>query len=188
MNSMRKVHRSELVDFQTYNDTREASRAAILEVKRPRRVHLGTHLTFLFENAETIRYQIQEMMRAERIVRESDIRQELQTYNALLGDSGELGCCLLVEIDDRAERERRLREWLGLPGKVYLRCDDGSLIRPRYDQAQQDDEKISAVQYLKFPVGAGRRPTAVGCDLPGLVGETALSEEQQAALVADLED
>ena len=184
---MRKVHRSELADYQTYNDTREASRAAILEVKRPRRVHVGPWLTFLFENAETIRYQIQEMMRAERIVRESDIRQEIETYNALLGDSGELGCCLLVEIDDRAEREQKLREWRGLPDKVYLRCDDGSLIRPRYDRAQLDDDRISAVQYLKFAVGK-RRPLALGCDLPGLVSEAVLNEEQQAALVADLQD
>jgi hypothetical protein len=185
---MRKVHRSELVDYQTYNDTREAARAAILEVKRPRRVHLGPALTFLFENAETIRYQIQEMMRAERIVREADIRQELDTYNGVLGDGGELGCCLLIEIDDRVERDRKLREWRGLPDKVYLRCDDGTVIRARYDQAQQDEEKISAVQYLKFAVGQGRRPVAVGSDLPGLVLESQLTEEQQAALVADLRD
>ncbi len=185
---MRKVHRSEIVDFQTYNDTREATRAAVMEIKRPRRVHLGDYLTFLFENAETIRYQIQEMTRAERIVRESDLRQEIDTYNALLGDAGELGCCLLIEIDDRTERERRLREWLGLPDHVYLRCEDGSRIRPRYDRAQMDEEKISAVQYLKFAVGAGRTPVALGCDLPGLEGETVLGEEQRAALLADLKD
>jgi hypothetical protein len=185
---MRKVQRSEIVDFQTYNDTREASRVAILEIKRPRRVHLGPCLTFLFENADTIRYQIQEMMRAERMAREADILRELATYNALLGDAGELGCCLLIEIDDRIERDRRLRQWRRLPEHIYLRCDDGTVVRAQYDRSQVDEgeEKISAVQYLKFAIPEGRRPTALGCDLPSLTAETGLAEEQQAALAADL--
>jgi hypothetical protein len=106
----------------------------------------------------------------------------------VLGDPGELGCCLLIEIDDRTERERRLREWKGLPDHVYLRCDDDSRVRPTYDRAQMDDEKISAVQYLKFTLGPGRTPLALGCDLPGLEGETALGDEQRAALLADLKD
>jgi hypothetical protein len=182
---MRKVQRSEIVDYQTYNDTRETNRTAVLAIKQPRRIHLGEALTFLFENSDTIRYQIQEMMRAERIVRESDIQQEIDTYNALLGEAGELGCCLLVEIDDRAERERRLREWRGLPEHVYVRCDDGTQVRPSYDRAQLDEEKISAVQYLKFALGH-RRPVALGCDLPGLVCETTLTDQQRAALTADL--
>jgi hypothetical protein len=184
---MRKVQRSEIVDYQTYNDTREATRAAALAIKQPRRIHLGEALTFLFENADTIRYQIQEMMRAERIVRESDIQQEVDTYNALLGGVGELGCCLLIEIDERAEREQRLREWRRLPDHVYLRCDDGSQVRPSYDGAQIDEDKISAVQYLKFALGT-RRPVAVGCDLPGLVVETTLTDQQRTALAADLAD
>jgi hypothetical protein len=183
---MRKVQRSEILDYQSYSDGRESTRAAVLEMKKPRRIHLGSCLTFLFENTDTIRYQIQEMMRVERIVRESDIQQELATYNAVLGDAGELGCCLLIEIDDRAEREKLLRQWRALPAHVYLRCDDGTLVRARYDLAQMDDEKISAVQYLKFPVGSGRRPVAVGCDLPALTLETGLSDAQRDALLADL--
>jgi hypothetical protein len=182
---MRKVQRSEIIDYQTYNDAREQARRTILEVKRPRRVHVGSCLTFLFENVDTVRYQIQEMMRAERIVRDADIQHEIDTYNAILGGEGELGCCLLVEIDDREEREQRLRQWRELPRRVYLRCDDGTQVRPTFDPAQADDEKISAVQYLKFPVGA-RRPLALGCDLPDLTAETLLSEEQRAALLADL--
>lgn len=182
---MRKVERAEIVDFETYSDGREAIRQAILEIKRPRRVHVGEHLTFLFENADTIRYQIQEIMRAERIVREVDVRHEIDTYNELLGDAGELGCCLLVEIDDKQERERLLRAWRGLPAHLYVRCDDGARVPARHDPAQVGEEKISSVQYLKFAVG-DRRPVAVGCDLPGANAETALTEEQQAALLADL--
>jgi hypothetical protein len=184
---MRKVQRSEILDYQTYDDGREAARAAVFALKRPRRVHVGEHLTFLFENADTIRYQIQEILRAERIVREADVSQELASYNGLLGDAGELGCCLLVEIDERALRERCLREWRGLPDHVYLRCADGTRVRARYDRSQLDEEKISSVQYLKFPLGEAR-PVAVGCDLPALTVESALTEEQQQALLADLRD
>ena len=112
---MRKVTRSEIVDFQTYNDRRDAIRKQVLEIKRPRRVLVGDCLNFLFENTETIRYQVQEMMRAEKIVREKDIQHELDTYNELLGGTRELGCTLLIEIDDPAVRAERLKEWLSLP-------------------------------------------------------------------------
>jgi Protein of unknown function (DUF3501) len=182
---MRKVQRSEILDYQTYNDCREAMRQAVMDIKRPRRVHVGAYLTFLFENTDTIRYQIQEMTRVERIVRESDLQQEIDTYNAVLGDAGEIGCCLLVEIDDKGERDRLLRQWRKLPEHLYLRLADDTLVRPRYDRAQVDEEKISAVQYLKFAVGSGT-PVALGCDLPELTVEAALTAEQQAALLADL--
>jgi hypothetical protein len=186
---MRKVQRSEIVDYQTYSDQRDAARRAIMEVKRPRRIHVGEHLTFLFETTDTIRYQIQEMMRAERIVREADVQQEIDTYNGLLGDAGELGCCLLVEIDEREARDRLLRAWRQLPRHLYARVDDGTpgglKVRPSYDAAQLNEEKISSVQYLKFPV-AGRVPLALGSDLPALTIEVALDDEQRAALAADL--
>ena len=85
---MRPVQRSEILDYVTYTDGREALRAAVLAAKRPRRLHVGRYLTFLFENRDTVRYQVQEMMRTERIVKEADIRHELETYNELLGDDG----------------------------------------------------------------------------------------------------
>jgi hypothetical protein len=182
---MRKVDRSEIVDFATYSDHREQARQQVMEIKRPRRVHVGDYLTFLFENSDTIRYQIQEIMRAERIVRETDIVNELATYNSLLGDDGELGCCLLVEIDDKAERERLLRQWVALPQHLYVKCADGTRVPARYDEAQIGDDKISSVQYLKFAVGKGV-PVALGSDHPALQVEATLTDEQQAALLQDL--
>src|SRR5262245_3415147 len=98
--AMRKVKRSDVLDYKTYNDGREAFRARILDEKAKRRVHVGEHLTFLFESTDTILYQVQEMMRLEQTVRESEIQHEIDTYNQLLGDAGELGCTLLIEIDD----------------------------------------------------------------------------------------
>lgn len=181
---MRKVDRSEIVDYQTYDDTRAAIRQGILEIKRPRRIHVGPYLTFLFENAQTLRYQIQEIMRVERIVREAEIQREVETYNDLLGGPGELACCLLVEIDDRDDREKKLRAWKDLPDRIYIRTDAG-LVRPLYDLTQVESDRISAVQYLKWPLG-GQAPLAVGCDHPELTAETLLDAEQRAALLADM--
>ncbi len=182
---MKRVERSEIVDYLTYEDIRPAFRAEVLTLKAPRRIHVGEHLTFLFENATTIRYQVQEMMRAERIVRERDIRHELDTYNALLGGDGELGCTLLVEIDDPAARAVRLSEWYELPEHVYARLEDGTKVRPTFDEGQRGDGRLSSVQYLRFAVGH-RVPVALGVDLPGVEAETRLTADQRAALAEDL--
>jgi len=179
------VSRADLVDYQTYEDGRDDFRRRAMAAKDARRVHVGPYLTFLFENTLTIRYQIQEMMRTERIVRERDIRHELETYNAVLGGRGELGCTLLIEIDDPAERTAKLQEWFELPFHVYARLEDGAKVRPTFDEAQRGDNRLSSVQYLKFPV-QGRVPVAVGADLSGLEVEAALTAEQRAALADDL--
>jgi hypothetical protein len=182
---VRPVLRSELVDYQTYEDIRPAFRREAMAAKAARRVHVGEHLTFLFENTLTIRYQIQEMMRTERIVRERDIQHELATYNALLGGGGELGCTLLIEIDDPAQRAARLKEWYELPAHVYARTPDGAKVFATFDEEQRGDGRLSSVQYMKFPV-RGQTPMAIGIDLPGLETETALGPEQRAALTTDL--
>ncbi|MGD8396766.1 MAG: DUF3501 family protein [Candidatus Eiseniibacteriota bacterium] len=179
------VERHEIIDYQTYETQRSAMRRRIMEIKRPRRIHLGDVLTFLFENRDTVRYQIQEMMRAEQIVKESAIQHEIETYNELLGGDGELGCALLIEIDDPVERVRKLEQWKSLPGHIYTRLDDGTTVRPGFDPRQVGERRLSAVQYLKFATG-GRVPVALGCDLPGLELETELTEEQRRALAEDL--
>lgn len=183
---MRKVTRAEIVDYQTYNDQRDAIRREVLEIKRQRRVLVGDCLNFLFETTDTIRYQVQEMMRAEKIVRESDIQHEITTYNELLGAKRELGCTLLIEIDDPALRAGRLREWLTLPEHLYVKTDDGTKFRPRYDRAQVGEDRLSSVQYLIFAVPAGV-PVAVGADHPALTVEATLTDEQRRALATDLE-
>lgn len=182
---MRRVLREDLLDWATYTDRRAALRAAAMAAKEVRRVHAGETLTFLFENFETVRYQIQEMMRAEKIVREDDIQHEIETYNELLGGDGELGCTLLIEIEDPAERDAKLREWIGLPERVYVRLASGRKVTARADDRQQSDGKLSSVQYLRFATGT-EAPVAVGIDLPELAGESRLSPEQTRALAADL--
>ena len=183
---MKPVLRSEILDHVTYSERREELRAKALVAKAARRVVLaeGT-LTFLFENRDTVRYQVQEMMRAEQIVREADILHELETYNELLGGPGELGCTLLIGIDDPAERAKKLGEWLALPQHVYAELADGTRVRATFDPRQVGEERLSSVQYLKLPVG-GQVPVALGVDLPGLEARQVLTDEQRRALADDL--
>ena len=183
---MRLVARSEIVDYVTYNDLRPELRARALAAKRDRRVVVAGCLTFLFENRDTIRYQVQEMMRVEHIVREADIVHELETYNGLIGRGGELGATVLIGIDDPAEREVKLTRWQGLPRHLDVVLADGTRVHAQWDERQISERRLSSVQYVKFAVGGGA-PVACGVDFAGeLVDETALTAEQRAALAQDL--
>lgn len=184
---MKPVRREELVDYVTYTERRPALRTEVLAAKQLRRYHVGAVLTFLFENRDTVRYQVQEMMRAERIVKEDDILHELTTYNALIPPPGHLTCTVLVEIDDPARREDKLPQWLAMNGSLYLETADGTRVRPTWDPAQVGEHRISSVQYLTFDL-AGEVPVAIGCDHDDdeLHGRTPLTPTQQAALAEDL--
>jgi hypothetical protein len=184
---MKPIQREEIVDYVTYVEKRESFRQDVMRQKEERRVHIGEHLTLLFENRDTVRYQIQEMIRAERIVQESDILHEIETYNELLGGPGELGCTLLIEIESREERDILLREWIDLPRHIFLQLADGARIPATYDARQVGEERLSSVQYLKFETG-GEVPVSVGTDFPILADETELTETQRAALAKDLKD
>ena len=182
---MKPVARSEILDYLTYEDERPRIRPEIMAQKALRRISVGEYLTFLFENHDTVWYQIQEMIRAERLVREADIQHEIETYNELLGAEGELGCTLMIEIDDPRERDDKLRRWLELPTKVYVRLADGRKVYADFDSRQVGTDRLSSVQYLKFKVGR-EVPVAVGCDLAEIQGETHLTAEQRKALAVDL--
>ncbi len=186
---MRTVARDEILDYQTYEEQRDAIRAAVMRAKAERRVHVGPHLTFLFENHDTIRYQVLEMVRTERMVRDADIRHEVDTYNELLGARGQLGATLLIELDDPSLRADKLARWLELPSHLYLLRADGAKAYARFDARQVGDTRVSSVQYLKFEVG-DQAPLAVGCDHadPELRHETQLTAEQRAALQRDLDE
>lgn len=182
---MSRIQRSEILDFQTYGEQRDRIRAEAMAAKAVRRVHLGDHLTFLFENHTTLRYQILEMVRAEQMVKESHIQHELDTYNALLGGEGELGCTLFIEISGEAERAILLRRWRDLPGHIFMTFADGTREAADFDEEQMSDEKLSSVQFLKFAVGR-RTPEGLLADLPELMACTAFTPETRAALLADL--
>jgi hypothetical protein len=182
---MNKVQREDILDYVTYEEQRSAIRASAMAAKGARRIHLGENLTFLFENTETVRYQILEMIRVERMVREADIKHEIDTYNELIGKSGELFATLLIEIDDVEKRAKMLAEWVGAPERIYLQFADGSRAFAIPDIRQNEDAKISSVQFLKFACGAAI-PVAIGVDHPRLKIELLLTPQQSETLAEDL--
>ena len=182
---MKPVERTEIVDYVTYDEGRDAFRDQVMAAKAQRRLHLGEYLTLLFENHLTVRYQIQEMMRAERIVKEADIQREIDTYSELLGGEGETGYTLLIEIADPAVRDVKLVEWMRLPERFYMLLEDGARVWAQFDERQRGDGRLSSVQYLRFDTG-GKAPVAAGVDMPELKVETVLTAEQRRALSEDL--
>jgi len=180
-----RVERSDILDYVTYGEQRETIRDSALRAKSVRRVLVGEHFTFLFENRETVLYQIQEMMRIEHIVKEDDIRHELDTYNELIHPAGTVGCTLMVGIDDEQLRDQKLQEWMGLNDHIYAKLPDGRLARPTWDPRQVGDTRLSSVQYLAFALGP-EAPVAIGIEMPGIDAETELSEAQRQALGDDL--
>lgn len=182
---MTMVRPEEILSRESYNRVRPQYRERLMAIKATRRVHLGEYLTFLFENHATMLYQVQEMLRTEGTSAEADIRHEIETYNGLLGGPGELGCTLLIEIDDPLQRDLVLRKWLALPKHLYLRLADGSAARAAYDVTQIGEDRLSAVQYLKFRCG-DQPPVGIGLDLPGVELECELTDVQADALAGDL--
>ncbi|MEO0650696.1 MAG: DUF3501 family protein [Planctomycetota bacterium] len=181
-----RVKPEEILTLDKYEQLRPAIQERVLFEKRRRRVHVGAHLTFLFENAETIRYQVQEMLRIEKRSSPDDVAHEVSTYNELIGGPGELGCSLLIEIEEPQERDVKLRQWIDLPEHVYVEVEGGERVRGRFDERQISDGRLSSVHYVIFPLD-GRKPVAIGCDLPAVDQRTELETDQRTALAADLE-
>jgi len=181
---VKKVERSEILDYQTYTEKRDEIRSSAMHEKDRRRIHLGEHLTFLFENTDTIRYQILEMVRIEKMVKEAGIQHEIDTYNNLLGESGELTCTLLIEYEDPSERDKMLGSLTDLPEKIYLLMENGKKVYPEYDRDQMSDVKLSSVQFLKFSCSSP--PAAIGSEHSLLKIESPLTAEQKELLKSDL--
>jgi len=182
---MKKVERSEILDYVTYGEQRPEIRASAMRAKDLRRIHVGEDLTFLFENHETLRYQVLEMVRSERMVKEADIEREIDTYNELIGRESEICSTLLIEIQDPVERDEKLNLWLDLPEKLCLEFADGSRSFAQFDERQRDEEKLSSVQFLKFDC-EGKTPVAIGSEHEELKIEAKLGDLQLKALEADL--
>jgi len=147
---MQPVDISEIKNIADYEIERETLRPRVLALKERRRIRLGDHLTFLFENRETVRYQIQEMMRIERIVRPHDIAHEVATYNELIPAQGGLCASLLIEYETPAERDVKLRELLGLESHLWIEVSGAGRTPAIFDERQIATDRISSVQYLKF--------------------------------------
>jgi len=177
---MKKVARADLLDLGAYEQVRPHFRARLIEEKKRRRFQPCPELSVVFENTDTVLFQVQEMLRTERIVAEAAIAHELETYNELIPADGELSLTMFVEIPDKATRDRRLIELAGLENAVALELD-GQLVPARSETRGVLEGQTTAVHYMKVPIGAAcvaalknaaRDP---GAAIPFLVRHPALS-------------
>jgi hypothetical protein len=168
---MKKVQRDEILNLGPYEEIRERFRTAVIDEKKNRRFQISDEMSIVFENHTTVLFQIQEMLRTERITREPAIQHELDTYNELIPNAGELSATLFVEIADRDTRDRRLAELAGLEGSFALDID-GELMPARNETRGVLPDRTTAVHYLKFPLSpalADRLATAAGTGDPATV-------------------
>ncbi len=141
-----------LMTLEAYAKARKEFRAKVIEHKKRRTVHLGEHVTLLFEDELTIRYQVQEMLRIERIFEEAGIEDELSAYNPLVPDGTNLKATMLIEYEDVNERARMLAKLKGLEDKIWLRIADHAPVYAIADEdiERENDEKTSSVHFLRF--------------------------------------
>src|ERR687892_252479 len=146
---MKKVAMDDIMGFAAYEQVREKFRQRIIELKQRRRVPVGDKVTLLFENRDTVIFQIQEMMRAERIADLDKIREEIDVYNELIPEPGALSATLFLEIEDQVRLREELLKFLGIDETVYLKVGNHS-IHARFEEGRSKEDKISAVQYVRF--------------------------------------
>ena len=197
---MRKLTVDDIVDHRAYERERDEFRAAIIAMKNRRRIPLGDHITIVFENTDTMRWQVQEMARAERMLTDDAIATEVATYNDLIPDPGELSATLFIELTS----DELLREWLPKLRDIEfsVRFDlgprDASASRvvavPRDEERLTRDDITTTVHYLRFPFDAEQRellatgPARLVVDHPEYKVWVELTDAQRAELAGDFAD
>lgn len=193
---MRKLTIDDIKDLREYERERDEFRRHIVDMKKRRRVQLGDLLTITFENTDTMRFQIQEMARIERMLTDEQILQEVETYNQLIPAANELSGTLFVEIDNK----ERLYEWLpklvGIQRAVSIWLHDGSSVPsiPEDEERLTREDTTTTVHYLRFRFSPEKinafaaGPVRVVVDHPNYDAVVELSEEQRSELLGDLRD
>jgi len=191
---MRPIGLDDILGRERYAQTREAARRRVIEHKRARRMAVGDRLSLVFEDRATVWYQTQEMLWVEHVTDLDAIREELGVYNALLPADAEIAATLMIELRDQERMREDFRRLLGLDRHVALRVGDRR-IAAEFEGGRQTDEKISAVQYVRFPIApdvrsalAGGAPVSVEVDHPNYRVSVALSDAVRASVVGELLD
>ena len=148
---MNKVSLDDIMGLGAYEKVRDEFRRRIIELKKKRRVAVGSEVSLVFENRDTVIFQIQEMVRVERITDLDKIREEIETYNDLIPEPGELSATLFLEIEGQEHLRQQLMKFLGIDEAVLLKIG-GRSIHARFEEGRSKEDKISAVQYVKFPM------------------------------------
>jgi len=190
------LNRSSLMSLEEYATRRSSFRTEVMEHKKNRKIYLGEHVTLLFEDALTVQYQVQEMLRVERIFEEEAINEELHAYLPLVPDGGNWKATLLIEYPDEAERKVALSKLIDLEDRVWVRVPGFDKVFPYADEDldRENAEKTSAVHFLRFELSIDMRKSllhgsslSIGIDHPNYTVEIEeVSESFRDSLVRDL--
>lgn len=193
---MQKLTHADLWKLEDYARERGAFRARVLAHKKNRKLHLGDHLTLIFEDRLTVQYQVQEMLRIERIFEAAAIAEELGTYNPLIPDGSNFKATMLIEYDDVAERQRELERLRGVEDRVAIRIGDAAQAYAIADEdlERSNESKTSAVHFLRFELTPAQveelkrgAALAFAVDHPHYTAGATASGEVRTALLADLD-
>jgi hypothetical protein len=193
---MQKLSPSDLLPLEAYARERSAFRARAIAHKQARKIHLGAHITLLFEDRLTIQYQVQEILRTEKIFEPEDIAEELEAYNPLIPDGRNLKATMLIEYEDSEVRRRELTKLRGVEHEVSLQVEGHAPVRAVADEdlPRSNEEKTSAVHFLRFELddamvadfGRGAKAT-LRIEHPACTIEQRLDEQQHRVLAADFD-
>ena len=192
---MAQISRDSLLTLEAYSKKRKEFRARVISHKKNRMVHLGEHVTLIFEDELTIRYQVQEMLRIEKTFEEDGIRGELEAYNPLIPDGTNLKATMQIEFEDPSVRAHELARLKGIEDRVYMQVDGAARVYAIADEDMErsNEQKTSAVHFLRFEftpamIDSFRRGAAVaiGIDMPVYdVRVDEIAPEVQSALARD---
>jgi Protein of unknown function (DUF3501) len=193
---MPRITRESLMTLEAYAKARTNFRVEVLAHKKPRTVHLGEHLTLLFEDELTIRYQVQEILRVEKTFEEEAIQDELDAYNPLVPDGSNWKATLLIEYEDVDERKQALSNLKGVEDRVWVQAGTAPRVYAIADEdlERENDEKTSAVHFVRFELTPSMiedlkrgGPLAIGVDHPAYaLTLREVPEATRHALLADL--
>ena len=194
---MQKLTREDLYGLEQYSDIRDKFRNQVLQHKRNRRLELGTNAALYFEDRQTMQYQVQEMLRIERIFEASGINEELEVYNALIPDGANWKATFMVEFPDSEERRVMLQHLVGVENRVYVQIGDSDRNYAIADEdlERADENKTSAVHFLRFELADEQvkalkngAPIVAGIDHANLQVEISpVAENIRQSLIGDLD-
>ena len=193
---MQKISRGDVKDLIEYEKVREETRRRLIALKRTRRIPVGDRLTFLFENRDTVLFQIQEMIRTERMVDEEKIREEIDVCNELMPGERELSATMFIEVDEPGRIREVLDRFQGIDrgGVVCFQIGERFTAPGIFEAGRSKEDKISAVHYVKFPFSAPARdafldlqvPVELVVDHPRYKEWTKIEGETRRSLTEDL--
>ena len=193
---MKLLTEADILDKAAYERARDDFRRRVMVMKDKRRVAVGDHVTIHFESRDTMHYQVQEMLRAEESwLRPGAVADELEAYNPIIPQAGELSATMMIEYATAAERAVQLPQFVQIDRHVWLQIGDTPPVLATFDRGQIDEHKVSSVQYIKFALSDEQRRllsadgtvVRLRIDHPAYTAQAVLSEESRKAISRDAE-